>query len=784
MLIPLFGGNVSRPFIPPIEQSVIFDGSSAFDRTPSVDGDRQNWTFAAWVRIVPGTAMSLFIAGASSGGGAAYTGGYINANGTISLWWNTPSAAIATSTAVFRDIGWYHIALSADGSNLTLYVNGEQRAQGAISGNGAVNHSAEKHSIGDDPATGSAHLHGALADVHFLDGTALTEAQINATFLRDWPHGGGTIQAPKAASGLTYGTNGVHLDFSNASAFGEDQAGSNDWTPTGFVGGDQSLNVPGREYPIINPLIPSNVTYSDGGLTAAIASGESAKATLGAATGEWYFEVKINNVANTYIGICSDNVSAFTSYTPTGESIMCNNVGNLFNGVPSLVPIDALPSIATNDVIGVAFDADAKRVWWSKNGQWYTADAASESAIAVAVVEAGNNGYDFSSWSGDVIFPAFGTSNSGNNITANFGQRSFVYTPPAGFKALHTGNLPTPEYHGGDWFNTLLYSGDSTTNRNVTGAGFEGDLAWFKDRGALASHVLIDRLRSGYPTLFSNTAEAEIDENEFQNFIADGVTISRNPTYDRVNLSGHNYALWLWKAGGAGVANTDGSIASTVSVAPSGHFSIITYTGTGVNATVGHGLPGAPEMLVSIPRDDAASSWVVWHKGLTGIGYFVPLNGDAAEAVSAQYTSVSATTYGVGGGANANLSGQLQLTYCFRSVPGLCAVGSYIGNGSADGPFVWTGFKPRWLMVKRVDGTGNWAIWDTARDPYNPAYKLVWADGNWAEITSASYELDVSPQGFKLRNSVAERNASGGTYLYLALAEEAGGGDLPWPLAR
>jgi len=314
----------------------------------------------------------------------------------------------------------------------------------------------------------------------------------------------------------------------------------------------------------------------------------------------------------------------------------------------------------------------------------------------------------------------------------------------------------------------VLYSGGSG-DVSVTGLGFTPDLAWIKCRNQTFDHGLYDAVRGVQKELQSNSALAETTQSTgLTSFDSTGFTVG-----GRLSGSGNNYTSWNWKANGAGVSNTAGTITSTVSVNTTSGFSIVTYTGTGSAATVGHGLGAVPRMII-VKNRDAADAWQVYHAANTAnpeTDYLV-LNTTAATADAADRwndTLPTSTVFSIGDGVEVNTNTEDYVAYVFAQIAGYSAFGSYTGNGSADGPFVYTGFRPRWIMIKRSDTANSWMMLDTARTTSNPMGEYLYAEQNAAGSYFA--EADFLSSGFKLRVSSNAMNASGGTYIYMAFAE-------------
>ena len=322
-------------------------------------------------------------------------------------------------------------------------------------------------------------------------------------------------------------------------------------------------------------------------------------------------------------------------------------------------------------------------------------------------------------------------------------------------------------------FNTKLYSGTGSTNA-ITGVGFAPDMTWIKVRTTNYDHQVVDQVR-GYAssvilpnqTNVEYTGAVRVDSRD-----SDGFTVS---TPAQVNASSNNFVSWNWKANGAGSANTDGSINSTVSVNTTSGFSIVKYVATGSNATVGHGLGVAPAMII-FKNLDSARSWAVGHNGLTNWSYHNYLdatNGENSDNTMFQGTAPTNTVFSVGTAAETNESGDNFIAYCFAEKTGYSKFGSYTGNNSAsDGTFVYTGFRPSFVMVKRTQSTGNsWRMFDNKRDGFNGDNANLHANLNIAEDAGSDGFIDLFSNGFRPRTTSTDQNASGGTYIYMAFGQ-------------
>ena len=320
-----------------------------------------------------------------------------------------------------------------------------------------------------------------------------------------------------------------------------------------------------------------------------------------------------------------------------------------------------------------------------------------------------------------------------------------------------------------DYFNTVLYTGTGASN-SVTGVGFQSDLLWFKNRSSALNHILFDSVRGIDKYFYVNLNEAEGTSATILTAVgSDGFTVGAN---NNVNESSNGIVAWNWLANGAGVSNTAGTISSTVSANTTSGFSIVSYTGNGTGgATIGHGLGVTPKMII-IKGRETTYNWVVGHNSLsTNWGKYLTLSTtDAVETATNVFNDTAPTSslFSIGTALGVNTSSSNYIAYCFAEKKGFSKFGSYTGNGSADGTFVYTGFSPAFVMVKRTNTTSDWAIWDTARSTYNVVGNYLLPNTSGAE-GNVSY-IDVLSNGFKIRSSSVFNTASD-SIIYMAFAE-------------
>ena len=321
---------------------------------------------------------------------------------------------------------------------------------------------------------------------------------------------------------------------------------------------------------------------------------------------------------------------------------------------------------------------------------------------------------------------------------------------------------------GSSYFNTKLYTGTGAT-QSVTGVGFQPDWVWIKIRNQAFDHTLVDAVRGVQKDLESNTTAAEDTRSTVTVFGSDGFTVG---TDSQVNSNTNTFVAWNWLGANTTASNTQGSITSTVSANTTSGFSIVSYTGTGANATVGHGLGVAPKMIILKSRTDSLADWRVYHASVGNTGY-LELNTTGATTTSSttwQNTTPTSTVFSIGTSGTVNLNTGNFIAYCFAEVKGFSKFGSYTGNGSTDGTFVYTGFRPAWVMIKNSTTAGDsWQLWDNKRLGYNVDNNPLFPNTSGAEGTSDI--SDILSNGFKIRTTASGFNTSGDTYIYACFAE-------------
>lgn len=728
-----------------IANSLMFRGSQYLSRTPVVAGNRKVWTYAFKFR------RGSFVIGPFLTVGAGYPGGAIglDTGDVLSFWEYTGSGfnLKLVTTQVFRDpSAWYDVVIAFDSTQavstdrVKIWVNGVRVTAFTTSTYPAQNYdsyfnNANIHKIGT--GMGAGNLDGYVAEPIFVDGLALDPSYFGKTdpVTGQW--------VAKKYTG-TYGTNGFYLGRPyNGADIGKDYSGqNNNWMANGFSASDVVLDTPSNVYATLNSLdVAGSHTFSNGSLT--VANGAAAWAATRCSmalptSGKWAwkttFDTTMSGSAYPMIGIAPVEVNMSTTYmSTTGNGAVAfgpagtSQVQFSYNK-SVLLGTAWSPRPSAGQWYEWLFDADAKTLTLKDQAGTVLADALSLAS------------YGVNQW-------CIGLQQYAATVTFDFGQKG--YTPPAGYKSLCTKNLPDPSIKNGkSGFNAIARTGNGVTPISVSGVGHKPDLVWSKTRSVADDHRLVDSVRGSTNYLFTNLTSAE-QTGPSLTFTADGFDVSNSTQ----NVGGRTYVDWSWKKGAAYGLD------------------IVTYTGNGVVRTVAHSLGMAPKFAI-IKARDSGQSWAVYHNAI-GATNRLNLNTTGVAATSSAYwNDADPTSYNItlGTHTEVNANGINYIAYLFSEVEGYSKFGSYKGNGSADGAFVYCGFKPRWVMIKRTDTAGyGWAIFDTERNKCNVVPNYLMA--NSADVEQSDAAIDILSNGFKFRNTGAALNASGGTYIYAAFAE-------------
>ena len=896
-----------------VERSLRFNRSDSAHLTytpASASSDRTKVTISAWVKKCGINEGEYMIAHAGTTNNNRAQLRFYTSSGfdNISFAARVSGSWILQldTTAKFRDPNaWYHIVARCDTTNGTanIYINGLEETSFTTSTKPSGSQSLEffnnsEHQIGQRGYDNTGYMNGYMAEINVIQGQALDASYFGETdaITGQWN--------PKKYTG-GYG-DGFYLNFSDnsgttATTLGKDSSGnSNNFTPNNFAISDAVPDTPTNNFCTINAVgenllvSGSTPTFSEGNLKSVLSGngyGTYWKSTFGITSGKWYWEILAQN-AGSFANIGIANAVLKGSTTGTGVFYQSNGYRNATPQANSTTSYGA--TYTTGDIIGIAFDADSESVTFYKNNS-------TQGAVGSVLTQA-NAPY----------FASVGDSNNGQQytFTANFGQDSsfagnktaqgnadgsgqgdFYYAPPSGYKALCSANLPDPTILlPNQHFDTLLYTGDGSSGRSITGLEFSPDWVWIKRRNSTHTHNLYDTVRGATKYLASANTNVEGTESTWMTaFLSNGFEVG---TGAPVNASSTSYVAWNWNGGDTdgktytvkvvddsgnkyrfddfgtsavtldlaeggtyvfdwsdssaqshpvrfsttsdgthgggseyttgvtkddsaykttitvaasaptlyyycqnhsgmggqantnstlGSSNFDGNNQSTVKVNATAGFSIVSYTGNGTNSsnvTMGHGLGVKPD-AVFIKNRDNAYEWVAWINGVGGSATDNQKNlqfnaTTAAGQNSSQYRTSDSTTIAVrdtdsNGNGKVNKSGDDYISYVFSSVSGYSKHGSYEGNGSSDGTFVFTGHKVAFLILKGADNSDNWFLIDNKRDTFNVCDDLQRPNLNQADFTFTT--VDFLSNGFKIRSDNSAFNTSGNTYVYLSFAE-------------
>ena len=789
-----------------IERSLRFNGSDTayLTRTPSSASNRRTFTFSCWVKrgdIGRGEYRSMFSARQSG-----------TTNLDYFLWWNTDEVAFSNynqtdynvrTTQKFRDPNaWYHLVLAIDSTQGTaanrvkIYVNGSEVTDFGASSYPSQNYDFQLNNnqpqyIGYNTFN---YMDGYMAEINFVDGSQLDASYFGYTEFQTG------IWRPKRYEG-TYGTNGFHLDFSDNSStttLGIDKSPKgNDFTLNNFsvsagIDNDSFTDTPTSEniFAQLNSALPiaSGAQYRNGNYAFYMTNNGAhmrASSNMPVNSGKWYAEFKLSSYtfasgSYPYIGVCADDrwINSWTGDAGTAYQ----TGGTIWRNGSSIESGHA--TYTQGDIISVAINLDSSppQVWWAKNGT-YIRDASANPATGAYGVN-----IEPASYTGYYNFAISLWAATGGQWDANFGQRAFSYDIPAGFKTLCTDNVKStqniiPKKH----FDTLLYTGNDSSDRNIEGLEFKPDMVWIKNRSQTDWHHLVDSVRGANKAIFVNTTDGEDTDNSnghVNYFTSGGFNVDAG-AQGNTNENNENYVAWCWKAGGAAVSNSDGTITSSISVNQEAGFSIVSYTGNGTaGATVGHGLNKKPAWIILIRRDSTGSRYVYhqfMNQGSNPEQHFSELNFHAGATDSNKIHNDTAPNTSVFSLSNDNASNQNSSTYiayCWAEIPGYSKFGYYQANGiDTHGPYVHLGFRPAWVMIKSMSlSNSDWTIFDNKRNTSNKVNNHLAANQNHAEAADNYEIVDFLSDGFKitgLSGSAINYNTSYPQLIYMAFAEQS-----------
>ena len=790
------------------------------EATPSAAGSNQ-MTFSFWIKR------------GNTGGGAIFSSGTTNARGHIYFSSNklavqpfnsSGANAYLLTDMVFKDCSaWYHVVISFNNtayndiaSTVNIYINGvaatfTTSVTGTPTGGNRLNDSQEKR-IGELRPDSGSHFDGYLTEFNFIDGQVLDASSFGETnaLTGQW--------IPKKYDG-TYGTEGFYLNFSDnsgttATTLGKDTSGqSNNWTPYNFSTADSVVDSPTNNFCTGNPNGRTYVEYTSTSYTPIFSDGALEFETAGNSTHAYgtmavnhflttgcYFELLVNDIdtARCYHGIVDAQSSQNDASYGFVNKVICHRVGHVYGStqIDGTSSYSSGTSITNGDIVGVAVKGTS--VWFHKNGTWINNSSGSAgdpsagtNAAITAITDIATKHYlPYAGYNTDWTFnfgqdSTFGGEKTAQGNTDANGIGDFHYSVPTGFVAMCSANMPEPSILlPNKHFDTLLWTGNSSS-RNITGLEFDPDWVWIKNRDLAYDGELYDTVRGNTNRLFSaDTGWGENMGTGSTGGLSFGVTGGFAITASAsLNANNDDIVAWNWNGGTSTVTNNDGSISTQVRANTTAGISIVSYTGDNASATIGHGLGVAPK-VVWIKRRDAAGDWIIGHDGIAENAFannkFLKMN-----ATNSVFTNslvwgsqpTSSVIQIVTGASADNLNGSSMsyIAYCFSEVTGYSKFGYYIGNGKSaeDGTFLYLGFRPAFVLIKRTDVAEDWWLYDNKRDSYNQMTQILYANRNNVEISATGNNIsnEFLSNGIKFVTTNVNWNAAGGRYIYMAFAE-------------
>ena len=799
-----------------IERSLVnAEGRSRYlTYTPSVAGDRRTFTLSGWFKLyVVNDSQQDFIWMCGGDGSNRFQ---ISREGVEQINFEPTSggsdqARFYTSNKFNDPTAWYHFVLRVDTTQGTssdrynFYINGVETEYGGTGGEvvttsypsqntefrwgDTIQHNIGRRSYGDHDEADMG-----IAELHYTSGYAY-----DATAFGYFDDQTG-IWKPKKFTG-SYGSAGWHLDFSDTTStttLGYDKSGNgNHWTLNNYSTDNAILDTPTNNFPVWNPTTVnmgqgSNGTLTNGNLEwLGTQNNDQCVATMAVESGKWYYEVKVGQNPSTLD--CGWTTTDDASRDQLSAISYYNMIGIRSGKTISWDTNATVVSYTTNDIIGLALNLDDNFLYMYKNGSLLHTQSVptnkgetfipmcgdSSSTDAGGIVNFGQD----SSFTGDV-------TKQGNKDANGIGD--FYYPVPSGYKALCSVNLPPtvgavirPQRH----FDTILYTGNNASGRKITGLEFKPDLVWFKKRSSGSqNHTVYDSVRgAGKRLMLPSNSQEDTVSDELLSFDDGGFTIDVD---NFQNENGKNYVAWCWKGGGTAVSNSDGTITTSISANQEGGFSVVTYTGTGSAATIGHGLGKVPKLVITKLRDTTTQDWfmnvgeITASHGTSAVsdftgdrGKYIKLNSINAEASDTNVypnTAATSTVYSVGTDNAVNGSGSKYVAYCWSEIPGYSKFGSYEGKTSADGTYVHLGFRPAFLMIRKRQGedTVVYDIKNNTRNEIGQNGRLYWSLSNAQSGTTK--DIDFMANGFKCRKENGLFNTATGNavYVYMAFAEK------------
>ena len=764
-----------------IAKSVMYnDGDSPYLTRTQASGtgdQKRKATFSWWFKR--GTAYGTEMIHVGAAASTRLLARFDTSNRLVFRLTNGTTEYQKVTNMTFEDSSkWYHCHWQIDVSQSTatdrskVWIDGDQITSWSSDSNPGQNTDVVGLSDGTTQRIGcGSHFvgqifDGYLAEFNYCDGviTTVDNFGVTDTSTGRW--------IPKALTGITYGSNGFRLQFGTSSALGDDTSGNtNDFSSSGLVASDQRNDTPTNNLPVMRPY---NLSYSqvlyEGNLTTYTNGNNKGYAMCSTlrpkGSGKYYAEVRTSSngggstlvfgcytqedlhgvtaSGNVYIGHTGANGCGSALWYVHGGTNQLKN-RNITTSNPSA-------TINSGDVIGIALDLDNDLISFYDNSGSLIGSTTFDSSKSACFSAMSNTSVTFI-WNYGDNGTFAGYETAGGN-TDEDGNGNFFHSVPAGFKMLTKENMPE-------------------TDKGVSG------LVWVKNRDATNNNAFIDSSRGQSKNIFPDTsgAEQDYDKRGLSKFLKGGYSVGE---YNYVNAVGQRIVSWNWVAnGGTTASNGDGSISSTVQANTTAGFSIVLYNGnSGSVGTIGHGLSAKPEWIIVKDRDAGSYEWMVQHKSL-GATHYGQLSSDDPFYDNDSIwndTEPTSSVFTIGTNAGVNSGSNKYVAFCWHGVDGYSKFGSYEGNNNADGPFIYTGFKPATIIFKCNASSTNWVIIDNARDKFNPISKWLLPNSNGVEYDASSFPIDFLSNGFKILNNGGGTNGSN-TFLYSAWAEHPFVGD-------
>ena len=796
-----------------IDNSLRMNGNADLDRTPDAS-NRRTFTLSAWVKRVglslSSTKVSLLDVYVDTNN---FTRIGIESDDKFSILSRVgnQNKLLLQTGALLRDTSaWYHFVCAVDTTDGTandrakIYINGVEvtvasRTNPDQNYEGHIN-AAVLHDIGKSTDMS---MDAYIAEYNFIDGLALDASYFGET---DDTYG---HWKPKEYGGA-YGNEGFYLDFKSSgvgtagsTTVGADRSGNgNHYTSSNIATTDQVLDSPTNNFCTLNTSNSSynNFTAAEGNLKGTGTSSSAAGNSYGTQSHQkGYFEwLVVSDNENSRVGIKDADAIVNTEYSGAGNAHTSGGACYILEADDGTIRkregganaiIATYTALSVDDIGMCAFDIPNQKIWFGRNGTWFNSGD-----------PANGNGSVYASIDASLTFiPVFNGDTSGDAIL-NFGQDStfsgedtsgaaatdgngfgdFYYTPPSGFLTLCSKNLPEPSVVPSDLFNCVLWTGNATDDRNITGVGFQPDFTWIKSRGTTNDNLLFDSVRGAGKYMRSNSSDSETSNADtLQAFASDGFQIGAD---SRLNTNDDPVVSWNWKAGTSVSGNTTGAgTAKTYSgsVNTGAGFSIIKYTGNGTaNHTIPHNLGGVPEFFMIGSLEDG-ENWAAYHKDShadpeTRMVY-IDL-GNAPADVDSFINDVAPTSSvtNLGDYSRVNENDETFIMYSWRSIYGYSKIGTYMGDGNASGPYVYLGFRPAYIMVRNISrGSMTWYIQDNRMGNFenlgSTANQFMQANSEAAQDSPTGVHFHSN--GFKVYTTGTGQNLNGETFIYMAYAE-------------